>query len=111
MGLPRFGSFALNAIALHVLSPGFLAFSIPLLHAEHRVPSRVLVRIYSIKMPLVRSQTYTFEIFDDQGPELMKTYSEYDWTHFIDHTGSWAEGTYTATTTPGASFSLTYEGA
>lgn len=83
---------------------------IPLLRSGHRVHSRVPIRIYPIKMSLVRSQTYTYEIFDDQGPELMKTYSEDDWTHFIDRTGSWAEGTYTATTTPGASFSLTYEG-
>lgn len=58
-------------------------------------------------MALSRRQTYTYEIFDDQSPTLMKTYGG-NWTHYTSK--GYENNTYTSTMTPGASFSLTFTG-
>lgn len=58
-------------------------------------------------MALSRRQTYTYEVFDDQSPTLMRTY-EGNWTHYTSK--GYENNTYSFTTTPGASFSLTFSG-
>lgn len=60
-------------------------------------------------MALSRRQSYTYEIFDDQSPEVMKTYQG-NWTHYIIPGQDWVNDTITLTTTPGATFSLTFGG-
>lgn len=60
-------------------------------------------------MALSRRQVHTYEIFDDQSPTMMRTY-EGNWTHYNAKGYGYENNTYTSTTTPGASFSLTFTG-
>lgn len=58
-------------------------------------------------MALLKRQSFTYEIFDDQSPALMKTYQG-NWTHYT--APGFNNNTITATPNPGASFSLTFSG-
>lgn len=58
-------------------------------------------------MALSRRQIYTYEVFDDQSPTMLRSY-EGNWTHYTSE--GYQNDTYTSTTTPGASFSFTFTG-
>lgn len=61
-----------------------------------------------LRMGLLRRQiTYTYIVFDDQGPGLWGNYVG-NWSHYT-HQG-FSNYTFTATSTPGASLSLTFSG-
>lgn len=60
-------------------------------------------------MALSRRQSYTYEVFDDQSPAVIKTYQG-NWTHYIIAGRDFVNDTLTLTTTPGASFSLSFGG-
>ncbi|KAF9781708.1 hypothetical protein BJ322DRAFT_1111639 [Thelephora terrestris] len=59
-------------------------------------------------MLLPKRQVQNDEIYDDQSPDLMKTYLG-NWTH-VTARGGWYQDTYTFTTTPRSSFSFTFVG-
>lgn len=54
-----------------------------------------------------RQQTFTYQVFDDQGPDLMKTYNG-NWTHYT-YPG-FVNNTITATPNPGSTFSFSFDG-
>jgi hypothetical protein len=58
-------------------------------------------------MALLKRQTISYEVFDDQSPFLMNSYVG-DWTH-TTYAG-FNNDTITLTATPGASFSYTFTG-
>lgn len=57
---------------------------------------------------LKRQTTYTYQVFDDQSPELWGSYAG-NWTHYPDMDGFYNK-TLTATPNPGATFSFAFTG-
>lgn len=60
-------------------------------------------------MALLKRQTITYEIFDDQSPTLWGSFVG-NWTRNHDEDGDFNNSTYTSTATPGASLSFTFSG-
>ncbi|KAF9781710.1 hypothetical protein BJ322DRAFT_240030 [Thelephora terrestris] len=60
-------------------------------------------------MAILKRQSYTYEIIDDQSQTLMNTYKG-NWTHYTLQGSTFVDNTITATPNPGASFSLTFAG-
>jgi len=61
----------------------------------------------TLEMALLKRQSGTFEVFDDQGPTLSGSMVG-NWTH-VPYTGFY-NNTITGTPTPGASFVFTFSG-
>lgn len=60
-------------------------------------------------MALLKRQTFTYEVFDDQGPALINSFVG-NWTRGTEAGIGLNNNTYTATPTPGAYFSFTFSG-